>query len=43
MRYLLTGDEMSTEDADRIGLVQKLVEPSQQLDRAMQMASSIVA
>jgi enoyl-CoA hydratase/carnithine racemase len=43
MRYLLTGDEMTAEDAFRLGLVQELVEPGQQFDRAMQMASSIAA
>jgi enoyl-CoA hydratase/carnithine racemase len=43
MRYLLTGDEMSAEEAYRLGLVQELVEPGQQYKRAMDIASSIAA
>jgi enoyl-CoA hydratase/carnithine racemase len=34
---------MSAEEAHRLGLVQELVEPGQQLNRAMQIASSIAA
>ncbi|WP_218110133.1 crotonase/enoyl-CoA hydratase family protein [Oligoflexus tunisiensis] len=43
MRYLLTGDEMSAEEAYRLGLVQELVEPGQQFDRAMELAATIAA
>lgn len=43
MRYLLTGEEMRAEDAFRLGLVQELVEPGQQLVRAMDIAKAIAA
>lgn len=43
MRYLLTGDEISAEDALRIGLVQEVVEPGQQLARALAIANTIAA
>lgn len=43
MRYLLTGEEMNAADALRLGLVQELVEPGQQLTRAMAVAASIAA
>jgi len=41
MHYLLTGDEMPAAEAYRLGLVQELVEPGQQFDRAMIMAEKI--
>ncbi len=41
MRYLLTGDEISAEEAYRLGLVQEVTAPGQQLDRAYAMARSI--
>jgi enoyl-CoA hydratase/carnithine racemase len=41
MRWLLTADEFSAEEAFRVGLVQELVEPGQQLDRAIALAETI--
>lgn len=41
MHYLMTGDEMPAAEAYRLGLVQELVEPGQQFDRAMLMAEKI--
>lgn len=41
MRYLLTGDEMSGAEAYRLGLIQELVEPGQQFDRALAIAEKI--
>ncbi len=41
MRFLLTGDEMSGPEAYRLGLVQELVEPGQQFERALEIAESI--
>ena len=41
MRYLLTGDEISAEEAFRIGLVQELTEPRKQIDRALDIANMI--
>ena len=38
MRYLLTGDEFSAEEAYRIGLVQEVVAPGQQVTRARALA-----
>jgi enoyl-CoA hydratase len=43
MRYLLTGDEFDAETAYRLGLVQELVEPGRQLDRAIELAETIAA
>ena len=43
MRYLLTGDEFSAAEAYRIGLVQEVVEPGQQLVRAEAIAQTIAA
>jgi enoyl-CoA hydratase/carnithine racemase len=43
MRWLLTGDELGAEEALRIGLVQELVEPGQQLGRALELAERIAA
>jgi enoyl-CoA hydratase len=40
-RYMLTGDEMSAEEAYRLGLVQYLTEPGKQLDKAMEIARSV--
>ena len=41
MRYLLTADEISAEEAFRIGLVQELTEPGKQIDRALDIATTI--
>lgn len=43
MRYLLTGDEFDAETALRLNLIQEIVEPGQQLDRACEIAQSIAA
>lgn len=43
MRWLLTGDELSADEAWRVGLVQELVEPGQQLERAVAIAERIAA
>ena len=42
-RYLLTGEEFSGPDAYRMGLVQQLVEPGQQLAAALELAGKIAA
>lgn len=41
MRYLLTGDEFDAAEALRIGLVQEVVQPGRQLDRAREIAHTI--
>ena len=41
MRYLLTGDEFTAAEALRIGLVQEVVEPGQQLAHAEAIAQTI--
>ena len=41
MRWLLTGDEFDAAEAMRIGLVQEVVEPGDQLDRAVELAERI--
>lgn len=41
MRWLLTGDEFDAEEALRLGLVQEVVEPGAQLDRAIALAERI--
>lgn len=43
MRWLLTGDTFDAKEAYRIGLVQELVEPGRQLDRAIALAETIAA
>ncbi len=43
MRYLLTADEINAAEALRIGLVQEVVEPGKQLERALQIAETIAA
>jgi enoyl-CoA hydratase len=43
MRWLLTGDELGAEEALRIGLVQEVVPPGKQLERAVQIAEVIAA
>jgi enoyl-CoA hydratase len=41
MRYLLTGDEISASEALRLGLVQEVVEPGRQFDRALEIAERV--
>lgn len=41
MRYLLTGDEFSADEAHRMGLVQEVTPPGKQLERAIEIATSI--
>lgn len=41
MRWLLTGDEYDAAEALRIGLVQEVVEPGRQLERAIELAEAI--
>ena len=41
MRYLLTGDEFDAAEALRIGLVQEVVEPGKQLERAIEIAQVV--
>src|SRR5580700_10873532 len=43
MRYLLTGDEFGASEALRLGLVQEVVEPGRQLDRAVEIAGRVAA
>lgn len=43
MRWLLTGDEFGAAEALRIGLVQEVVEPGRQVDRAIELAERIAA
>jgi enoyl-CoA hydratase len=41
MRWLLTGQEFDAVEAHRIGLVQEVVEPGQQINRAIELAEAI--
>ena len=41
MRYLLTGDEFNAEEAYRLGLVQDVVEPVEELARAVALAETV--
>jgi enoyl-CoA hydratase len=43
MRYMLTGDEWGADEAYRLGLVQCVTPPGQQLDRAIEVARKIAA
>jgi enoyl-CoA hydratase len=43
MRYMLTGDEWSAEEAYRMGLVQEVTQPGKQLDRAFELAKKVAA
>jgi enoyl-CoA hydratase len=43
MRYLLTGDEFGAKEAYRMRLVQEVVEPGRQLERAVELAGWISA
>jgi enoyl-CoA hydratase len=43
MRWLLTGDEFGADEALRVGLVQEVVEPGAQLERAVAIAERIAA
>jgi enoyl-CoA hydratase/carnithine racemase len=43
MRWLLTGDTFDAAEARRLGLVQEVVEPGQQLDRAVALATTIAS
>jgi enoyl-CoA hydratase/carnithine racemase len=42
-RYLLTGDEMSADEAYRLGLVQHLTEPGRQLEKALELARRVAS
>jgi len=41
MRYLLTADEMRADEALRLGLVQELTAPGKQIERALEIATTI--
>jgi len=41
MRYILTGDVFDAEEAQRIGVVQELTDPGQQVERAIALGESI--
>ena len=41
MRFILTGEEMNAAEAYRLGLVQEVVEPGQQFDKALEIAETI--
>jgi enoyl-CoA hydratase/carnithine racemase len=41
MRWLLTGDEFDAAEAHRMGLVQEVVEPGRQVERAIELAERI--
>jgi len=43
MRYVLTGEEFDADEAYRMGVVQEIVEPGEQLDRATELAEVIAA
>jgi enoyl-CoA hydratase len=43
MRYLLTADSFSAEEAYRMGLVQAVVEPGQQVEKAIELAETVAA
>ncbi|MBK1783008.1 crotonase/enoyl-CoA hydratase family protein [Prauserella cavernicola] len=43
MRFLLTGEEFGAEQAHRIGLVQEVVRPGEQLPRAVELARLVAA
>ncbi|MBW2224139.1 MAG: crotonase/enoyl-CoA hydratase family protein [Deltaproteobacteria bacterium] len=43
MRYVLTGEEFDADEAYRMGVVQEIVEPGKQLERAQEMAEVIAA
>ena len=43
MRYLLTGDQWSAEDAYRMGLVQYITESGKQLEKAMELARKVAS
>lgn len=42
-RYLLTGDEFDSAEAYRLGLIQEVVQPGEQADRAIELANRIAA
>jgi enoyl-CoA hydratase/carnithine racemase len=43
MRYMLTGEEWSADEAYRMGLVQYVTPPGKQLDRAIEVARKVAA
>jgi enoyl-CoA hydratase len=43
MRYMLTGDEWNAEEARRLGLLQEITAPGQQLNRAIELARKVAA
>jgi enoyl-CoA hydratase/carnithine racemase len=40
---LLTGDEMSADEAYRLGLIQHLTEPGQQFEKALELAGRVAS
>ena len=43
MRYMLSGEDWSAEEARHLGLVQDITAPDKQLDRAVELAKRIAA
>jgi enoyl-CoA hydratase/carnithine racemase len=43
MYHMLTGEEWDADEAYRLGLVQAVTPPGQQLDRAIEIAQKVVA
>ena len=43
MRYLLTGDQWTAEDAYRMGLVQYVTDPGKQMEKAMELARKVAS
>ncbi len=43
MRYILTGDYLNAEEALRIGLVQEVVNPGKEVERALEVANTIAS
>ena len=41
MRYLLTGEEFGAREAERIGLIQQVVDPGSQRDHAIELAETV--
>jgi len=43
MRYLLTGDQWTAEDAYHMGMVQYVTEPGKQLEKALELARKVAS